>query len=188
MREEDAKRLSGLFQESEPRAVIQRYLAYLVQDHCAQGGLIAFAQDDGAVVEMVRSMRADRLAVFALNWSESLEAVGKGDTVRSDRYLMAPVIEAKMLLGALYLDTPTRTADLARPLREIGKWMLSVMSNPEPILTLAPRESCAKMWRRVLEENNWNVMKTAQAMKVTRRTVYQKAKRYGIDIQRGRMA
>ena len=104
-------------------------------------------------------------------------------------HVFLPVVDREMgdaILAVLYLDTPRRfdAASLQPYVDALGEALLISRQLVFERAGGEVRPTGRAGLLRVLQDAEWNVARAARVLGVTRRTVYLRLQRYGIDRQR----
>lgn len=178
------ERIVGALLESHPRPALDRLLAFLVRQYRADGALVCWsAAGEDAVVEMVRTMRADRLLRFNEEWRAQHGRLAAGELVVADDYVLAPLRHKQTLVGALYLDAPKRfdTDGFDYYLFVLATSLASARQDPEdgsPTPGIVVDQKAVLLL--LLERHEWNISRVSRELGVTRRTVYLRMMRHNI--------
>ena len=132
----------------------------------------------------------DQLATIHDAWTEAEPWVRRGQAVQHPTHVFLPVVDREMgdaILAVLYLDAPRRfdAATLQPYVDALGE---ALLISRQLVFERAGGGEVRPTGRagllRVLQDAEWNVARAARVLGVTRRTVYLRLQRYGIDRQR----
>lgn len=168
---------------SQARETLDRLLGYLTFLHGAQGGAVLHVEHGHPVVELTRSVRAGRLCDLSQVWPSALPMLREGTTVGGDDYVLAPLSASGVLVGALFLDAPSRF-DGGGTFGRICEGMavkLVEARKAGPETQLPQIVSPQVKLEAELERYGWNLSRAAKALGVTRRTVYLHMRKFGIE-------
>lgn len=176
--------------QSDPRGIASRLLAHLIQTHQASGGVL-FAVQHGRVVLFATSdgMPVDDIKRAKAAWDSQTDPLAAGQAVRSGDACLMPILFEGSLLGGAWLDgvaaRPCELGLLAPILAAAINAPPVVPAGHEDALTdLSTDEFGQRKLMMLLEDNEWNIARVARLMGTTRRTVYMRMERWGIDRQK----
>jgi len=183
MEQQHTERIVGAILEAHPRPALDRLLAYLVRLYAAEGALVCY--DDGgggAVVEMVRTMRADHIAGFDAIWRAHRPRMVAGEVVQGDGFVLAALNERQAMVGGLFLDRP-RHFDLDG--FDYYRFVLAAAlvaakkdsNDASPSGIVVDQKAVLLL---LLERHEWNISRATREMGVTRRTVYLRMVKYNV--------
>jgi hypothetical protein len=155
-------------------------LSFLTAEHGSGGALLCSCDGDHVIVEVARTMRADRLAVFNGAWRDHRGEILDGRLVERPEYVLAP-LEHRGVVGVLYLDAPIRFRKdgLEIYLLALAKGLLSARAQgPETGAGVGVDQR--SLLATLLERHEWNIARVARALGLTRRTIYLRMEKYGI--------
>lgn len=180
----------------DPRTLVGRLLAYVVNVLGARGGAV-LALQFGRVFLYADALGGDldRVAEAMATWQKRQGELANGVSVQCGMAgSMSPLLSEGTLVGAVFLDgVPVSRCDI----REIATWLVAAITAPTPHAGAVEevfRNVSVESFERqkivqLLEGHEWNVARVARIIGTTRRTVYQKMDRYKIErlkVRRGR--
>jgi hypothetical protein len=180
----------------DPRTLAGRLLAHVVKVLPARGGAV-LALQFGVVVLYADQLGGDldKVAEAMATWQKRQGELAAGVAVQCGMAgSMSPLLSEGALVGAVFLDgVPVSRCDI----REIATWLVAAITAPTPHAGAVEeifRSVTVEGFERqkivqLLEGHEWNVARVARIMGTTRRTIYQKMARYGIErlrVPRGR--
>ena len=176
------RRAAEALLNAQPRPQMDRVLAFLKHRSAAEGALIARIDGDSTVVELVRTMRPERIARYDMAWRNLRERLT--GLVEGTGFVLAPLRTPRGLIGVLYLDAPKTFSDegLAYYLFQLAQG-LEVMRTEEVPGAGMPADGRALLLQ-LMEAFEWNISRVARAAGLTRRTIYLRLVRYGIPRRR----
>jgi hypothetical protein len=175
---------------SDPRHAIDLSLEFLQTAHAARS-IAVFTAEDGQ--PRLRGSRA--LVDEGLRWSTAHVASAKkrleaGRIVRRDNYSLVPLIRDQRLEGILYLDSnrvdlpaiTDATNALLNALKVEASGVGVRLDELETYLVETPAEEIER--RQVvlaLERSEWTIARAARLLQLSRRGLYKKMERLGIE-------
>jgi hypothetical protein len=169
------QRLAEMLAASDPPQAVELLLRFLVDCQASTAGAVLRIVGGEPIALEVLQVSPQRLAVACAAWK------GCEDGVVSDDFALLALRDGDELVGLLYLDAPQRavdTVELAALLAALAKALRNTTGYEE-----RPRLDDRALLRRVLRDAEWNISRAARAMGVTRRTVYQRLRRFGIPLR-----
>jgi hypothetical protein len=186
--------LVGLLIPIDPRAAVDRILAFMMGQHRARGGAVVTVGADGDLTLYAgHDFPLDRLVTVQRLWRGSREQLEAGATVRGPRHLLTPVFTRTRLVGLVFLDEPKEPSDRRMPdyLAAIGQALAAsprgsrVSRVVQDYLGSVPdRDIQREQLQLLLERNEWNISRVARILGKTRRTIYLRLQRFGIPRKR----
>lgn len=180
----------------DPRTLAGRLLSYVVKVLNARGGaVLAFQFGRVFLFADLLAGDLDRVEDAMAAWRKRQGELASGVAVQCGMAgSMSPLISDGVLVGAVFLDgVPVSHCDI----REISTWLVAAITAPTPhagaveeiFRTVTVEGFERQRIVQLLDGHEWNVARVARIMRTTRRTVYQKMARYGIErlkVRRGR--
>lgn len=189
---EVARDIARLLAPNDPAtaaAHITRILWFLADKSKAQGACLLVpnaAQGEPTQIATYK-LRMERLAAIRAEWKEAEGWLLRGQAVYTPAHVFCPVLDREQdgaLLAVLFLDGPQRfdAASLQPYLDGLGEALaLSRQIVFEETINGMPRPTGRVGMLKVLHEAEWNLSRTARLLGVSRRTVYLRMERYGIE-------
>jgi hypothetical protein len=189
---EVARDLTRLLAPTDPAsaaACITKLLWFLADLTKAAGGAILVPNTigPGYVLHATCRLTGDQLAELQAEWKAAEEWVLlRGQAIVTPTRVFQPVIEQGLgqVIAVLYLERAERfDAQVVQPYTEAMGEALSrsqrVTFEDEPSVRPTGRAGLLK----TLHEQEWNLARVARVLGVSRRTVYLRMQRYGIERQ-----
>jgi len=179
---------------ADPRRCIDKTLALLVDRADAAGAALFVARGGGP--ELVAGLGIDQITVDRVRatWQEKEQPLRAGRPAAMDSWCVWPLETERGPVGLVYV-TALHTLPMGR-LREaiagLGD-LLSIALRLEVLpagaaaavdsfLEEAPRDEIhRRQLVSLLDRNEWNIARVARLMGVTRRTIYNRIERLGIE-------
>lgn len=171
------ERLAEMLAVADPPAAVELLLRFICECHEAAGGAVLALVVGQPIAQAVRTVNPQHLAAACAAWTALPSFPGTAAVV-SPEYALLLLRHEEDRVGLLYIQEPGQTVEpehlgpllgaLAKALWRSGGWESS--SRPDE----------RALMRRVLEKSDWNVSRAARALGVTRRTIYQRMRRFGI--------
>ena len=193
------EQIAAMLFADDAHAKTEKILASLITDADARGGAVLLIRAERLVLFSGQGLPLSELSYIETRWSAAAGHLISGQLVQERNLLLAPLSVPGSLVGVLVLDAP-RSFDLADT--ELPRGFLAralvapattaAPSTPQPPSWAAPnappRSMPAHEQERLrlvelLERHEWNVSLVARKLGVTRRTVYMRIERYGIERQ-----
>jgi regulatory Fis family protein len=190
-----ARDITRLLAPNDPAtaaAHVTRILWFLADKANAEGASVLVPNTGtGDPVQIATyKLQLERLAAIRTQWAEAESWLLKGQFVVTPAHVFCPIIDREQsgaVLAVLYLDAPrTFDAGTMQPyLDGLGESLaLSRQVVFEGGGTGAPRPTGRVGFMKVLADAEWNLARAARVLGVSRRTVYLRMQRYGIERQR----
>lgn len=178
----------GALAGTDGRGLASRLLRYLVSVLEGSGGAV-LASYRGRVFWFADQVEGDihRLALAKQAWDSSQEKLNEGQTVRCGKDgSLSPIVSPRGLVGAVYLDgVPPLKAKLG-----VIQGLIAAAIEAPPAIPVGPDDALKNMDVRqfdqkrtlmLLDTNEWNIARVARLLGVTRRTVYAKLDKWGVE-------
>ena len=173
-------------------AATTKLLWFLVHRAGALGGCVLITPLERAMPTQYAAcnLGLDQLATIHEAWKAAEPWLRRGQAVQHPTHVFLPVVDREMgdaILAVLYLDAPRRfdAATLQPYVDALGE---ALLVSRQLVFERAGGGEVRPTGRagllRVLQDAEWNVARAARVLGVTRRTVYLRLQRYGIDRQR----
>ena len=181
--------LASVLVAQAPRQQASNVLAFLVNRARASGGALLTFRDQSLVLFCsTPDLQAASVVRAWGAWDSHRQRIETGETIQTPDQVLAPLKDDGALVGLLHLDAPQGFD--ASLLSTFGLVLAkAVQSDLSADRSLAvaeivdvPEQSRDRLVS-LLHRNEWNIARVARVMGVTRRTIYLRLKRYGIDRQ-----
>ena len=181
--------LASVLVAQAPRQQASNVLAFLVNRARASGGALLTFRDQSLVLFCsTPDLQAASVVRAWGAWDSHRQRIETGETIQTPDQVLAPLKDDGALVGLLHLDAPQGFD--ASLLSTFGLVLAkAVQSDLTADRSLAvaeivdvPEQSRDRLVS-LLHRNEWNIARVARVMGVTRRTIYLRLKRYGIDRQ-----
>jgi regulatory Fis family protein len=172
-------------------AAATKLLWFLVHRAGASGGCVLITPHERAAPTQYAAcnLGLDQLATIHEAWTAAAPWLLRGQAVQHPTHVFLPVVDRELagsVLAVLYLDAPRRydAATLQPYVEALGEALLVSRQLVFERSGGEVRPTGRAGLLRVLQDAEWNVARAARVLGVTRRTVYLRLQRYGIDRQR----
>ena len=183
--------LVGLLVSNDPRASSEKTLAFLLSLHGAKGGVVLAVQGSETTPFALMNVGLDRLVRVRSLWLQHERALRAARHAAGEDYLLAPLLEDGELVGALFLDAPRdRRLDdiyrmtLAKAIRAHRAGGPQSLTVEKYLASVSAQDVQREQLVLALNQNEWNIARVARLLGVTRRTIYMRMERYGIQRRR----
>ena len=181
--------LASVLVAQAPRQQASNVLSFLVNRARASGGALLTFRDQSLVLFCsTPDLQAASVVRAWGAWDAHRQRIESGETIQTPDQVLAPLKDDGVLVGLLHLDAPQGfdSSLLSTFGLVLGKAVQSD-STADRSLAVAeivdvPEQSRDRLVS-LLHRNEWNIARVARVMGVTRRTIYLRLKRYGIDRQ-----
>ena len=181
--------LASVLVAQAPRQQASNVLSFLVNRARASGGALLTFRDHSLVLFCSTPDLEAASVVRAWGaWDAHRARIENGETIQSPDQVLAPLKDEGALVGLLHLDAPQGfDASLLSTFGLVlAKAVQSDLTADRPAaiaeIVDVPEQSKDRLVS-LLHRNEWNIARVARVMGVTRRTIYLRLKRYGIDRQ-----
>lgn len=160
---------------AEPRGATRRLLS-LIAGFTGAEAIAAFEVRNGRLVLFgSHDLAQTTIDVAERTFAKERALLEAGRVVHSDRHAIVPLIEDKLWVGVLCLQGANVGAaeDAAESL---GRVLAATITAART----ADQQDPAARLRDLLEEHEWNVARVARILGVTRVTIYERMRRFGI--------
>jgi hypothetical protein len=171
-------------------AAATKLLWFLVHRAGAAGGCVLITPQERAMPTQYAAcnLGLDQLGKIHEAWTTAEPWLRRGQPVQHPTHVFLPVVDREMddaILAVLYLDAPRRfdAATLQPYVDALGEALLISRQLVFERAGGDVRPTGRAGLLRVLQDAEWNVARAARVLGVTRRTVYVRLQRYGIDRQ-----
>src|SRR4051812_19109323 len=181
--------IAALLFADDPKSKAERILSSLVAESDARGGAVLSIRHGRLTLLVGQDLDLAQLSDVHNNWRAAEPTLAAGTVHREGFGMLAPLKDGAELVGVLFLDAP-RAFDLADT--EILRALLGKAVSPGAIVPQTPiiaaqaeplpaHEAEKEQLFRALQRDEWNIAVVARKMGVTRRTIYLRMERYGIE-------
>lgn len=181
--------LASVLVAQAPRQQASNVLAFLVNRARASGGALLTFRDQSLVLFCsTPDLQAASVVRAWGAWDAHRQRIESGETIQTPDQVLAPLKDDGALVGLLHLDAPQGFDSSL--LYTFGLVLAKAVQSDltaDRALAVAeivdvPEQSRDRLVS-LLHRNEWNIARVARVMGVTRRTIYLRLKRYGIDRQ-----
>jgi Bacterial regulatory protein, Fis family len=181
------ERIAQLLIADDPKQKADRILTHAIADYDGAGGAVLAIHDGRLEAFALQRADLDRLLTMRKRWSSFQSDFAKGRCAWDGENVIAPIHEGPELVGALWIERPRAfdEADSQIPRTLLAK-TLTVAATIPAQLAGSPKtfslvdETKARMLDE-LRRYDWNIAQVARVLGVTRRTIYLRLKKYGIN-------
>jgi len=162
-------------------------------DHVqAAGGALLLPDQRVPRVLVARNVALSRLETIPGLWERNEKTLMAGKAAGREGQRLLPLIDEGQLLGAIYVETE-QILDVERlkPYLIVLTRALIVAVNPdarrdlgEDLLGIGPERAKREITLASLRQHEWNISRVARELGLTRRTIYLRLARWGIDRER----
>jgi DNA-binding protein Fis len=181
--------LASVLVAQAPRQQASNVLSFLVNRARASGGALLTFRDHSLVLFCSTPDLEAASVVRAWGaWDAHRARIESGETIQTPDQVLAPLKDEGALVGLLHLDAPQGFDQslLSTFGLVLAKAVQSDLTGERPLAVAeivdVPEQSKDRLVS-LLHRNEWNIARVARVMGVTRRTIYLRLKRYGIDRQ-----
>ena len=181
--------LASVLVAQAPRQQASNVLAFLVNRARASGGALLTFRDQSLVLFCsTPDLQAASVVRAWGAWDAHRQRIETGETIQTPDQVLAPLKDDGALVGLLHLDAPQGfdSSLLSTFGLVLAKAVQSDLTADRALAVAeivdVPEQSRDRLVS-LLHRNEWNIARVARVMGVTRRTIYLRLKRYGIDRQ-----
>ena len=181
--------LASVLVAQAPRQQASNVLSFLVNRARATGGALLTFRDHSLVLfSSTPDLEAASVVRAWAAWDAHRARIENGETIQTPDQVLAPLKDEGTLVGLLHLDAPQGFDQslLSTFGLVLAKAVQSDLTGERPLAVAeivdVPEQSKDRLVT-LLHRNEWNIARVARVMGVTRRTIYLRLKRYGIDRQ-----
>jgi transcriptional regulator of acetoin/glycerol metabolism len=177
--------VAALLFSEDGRAKADKLLSSLVVESDARGGAVLGIKNDKPVLFAGLDLPLAVLTQIEKGWVGISRELKEGDPVTLKALTLAPLLDEEGLVGALVLESP-RAFDFKDAQMLLGLLARAVSQPLAPSVASASLDLPAhEMEKRklvdTLQRNQWNVAMVSRKLGVTRRTIYLRMEKFGID-------
>jgi hypothetical protein len=171
-------------------AFVTKILWFLVDLTKSEGGSILLPHSTKAsfTQHAVCKLTGDQLASMQAEWAPAETWVLRGQPVVTPARVFQPILDRELgqVVAVLYLDGPQRfDAQVVQPYTEaLGEALVRSQQVAFEDGGGHARPTGRAGLLKTLHEHEWNLSRVARVLGISRRTVYLRMQRYGIDRQR----
>jgi len=185
--------LADLLVSTDPRQALDKTLGFVLSSCGCGVGAVLTVKGDRLSVLASRELDLETLPELRAAWTAGRDVLEKGRHTARDGAILVPLRDASGVLALLYLERPKRfeSEELSFGLVALAKAVLATLketgassatSDIEAYLSSTRSEDVQrKALVLALNRNEWNVARVARILGITRRTVYLRLQRYGIE-------
>jgi Bacterial regulatory protein, Fis family len=181
--------LASVLVAQAPRQHASNVLSFLVNRARASGGALLTFRDQSLVLFCsTPDLQAASVVRAWGAWDAHRQRIESGETIQTPDQVLAPLKDDGALVGLLHLDAPQGfDSSLLSTFGLVLAKAVQTDLTADRGLAVAeivdvPEQSKDRLVS-LLHRNEWNIARVARVMGVTRRTIYLRLKRYGIDRQ-----
>jgi hypothetical protein len=186
------EQIANLLFSDDPRAKSEKILASLIAESEARGGAVLALRNGRLQLFTGQDLSLEHLGKIEASWSSHAQKLQKSGMSKADGLVLAPLLERGMLNGVLVLDRP-RAFDLldTQLLRDL--LARAVTTPPQSAQVRLDAAAAADMLPGhlvergrlvdMLQRHEWNIAVVARHLGVTRRTIYLRMEKHGIERQ-----
>jgi hypothetical protein len=179
---EPVAQLAAVLVAPDPHGAAEHALTYLMGVHgAAQGGVFGL-RGHSLIPYATREIEARKLDEILRSWDSVRGSLRGGDVVRRDDLVLYPLEDEGAMVGLLVLGGHVTTIR-EELFRTFGVAMAKAiqLAQPAPVQPAARGRVGRETLLLNLARHEWNIARVARMMGVTRRTIYLRLRRYGID-------
>ncbi len=167
----------------DPRGIALKLLDHLIETLGARGGAV-LALRKGGLSPFAERTSLQGLGLAMKLWDENLEALAAGTKAVDGDGCLLPLRANGLLVGGVWLDgVDSRLAELG----DMADLIAAAIDAPalplDHALDMETDEFAKRRTLKLLMDNEWNVARVSRIMKVTRKTIYDRLERWGIERQ-----
>ena len=181
--------LASVLVAQAPRQQASNVLSFLVNRARASGGaLLTFREQSLVLFCSTPDLQAASVVRAWGAWDAHRKRIESGETIQTPDQVLAPLKDDGALVGLLHLDAPQGfDSSLLSTFGLVLAKAVQTDLTADRAISVAdivdvPEQSRDRLVS-LLHRNEWNIARVARVMGVTRRTIYLRLKRYGIDRQ-----
>lgn len=173
---------------SDPKGIAENLLAYLMEVLKAPGGAVLAWQRGRLLAFVSHQADLDPLGDARRAWDRGLVQLEQGVSITCGKSSsLHPLLLGGVLVGAVLLD-----GVIGADLGEVAIPLAAAVAAPptpqrgleQTLEDLTPEELQREQLLVLLKRNEWNIARVARLMACTRRTVYMRLERWGIQRQK----
>ena len=177
--------VAALLFSEDGRAKAEKLLTSLVVESDARGGAVLGIKNDKPVLFAGLDLPLAVLGQVEKGWTGLTRELEGGKPVSQRALTLAPLMDAEKLVGVLVLES-ARSFDFKDAQMLLGLLARAVANPLAPTLPGSTADVPAHELEKrklidTLQRNQWNVAMVSRKLGVTRRTIYLRMEKFGID-------
>ena len=174
----------------DPVDRVGRVLTHVMDQARADAGAVVVVGDDSSGrILVARELCLERCDAVAALWKKSQKNLAAGQVTSVGRERMMPLVDGGRAIGGVFLasDRPVDAKRLMRHLTVLAR-AVRVAIDPDAaaqigadLLGLGIEESKREITLATLKQHEWNISRVARELGLTRRTIYLRLSRWGVD-------
>jgi hypothetical protein len=179
---EPVAQLAAVLVAPDPRGATEHALIYLMGVHGASSGAVLALNGVDLIPYAIRDMEAKRVDEIKRTWSSLETALRRDDIVRRGDNVLYLLQDEGVLLGVVALGgISTVREELFRTFGLAMAKAIQVAPPPGVVPPVRTRPQAREELLLNLARHEWNIARVARMMGITRRTIYLRLRRYGIN-------
>ena len=168
-----------------------RVLSRLVEYVGASGGAVVVPGEGAPRVLVARNVALPNLEDLPGLWDRHEKALRAGRSAGRDRQGLFPLLDRTDLVGAVYVEGAEVESQRIKPFLDVLSRAVLAATDPEALrafgadlLGVGVERSKREITLASLRQHEWNISRVARELGLTRRTIYLRLTRWGINRER----
>jgi hypothetical protein len=172
---------------TDPVDQVGRVLSRLLDHVHASGGALVVQAEPAPRVLVARNMALTSLEDLPSLWDRHRKALKAGRAAGGECRRLLPVLDGSDLIGAVYVEGDVDVQQARAYLSVLGRAVLAA-TDPDALrafggdlLGVGVERSKREITLASLRQHEWNISRVARELGLTRRTIYLRLARWGVD-------
>jgi hypothetical protein len=168
-----------------------RVLSRLVEYVRASGGAVVVPGEGAPRVLVARNVALPNIEDLPGLWDRHEKALRAGRSAGRDRQRLFPLLDRTDLVGAVYVEGAEVESQRIKPFLDVLSRAVLAATDPEALrafgadlLGVGVERSKREITLASLRQHEWNISRVARELGLTRRTIYLRLTRWGINRER----
>ena len=168
-----------------------RVLSRLLEHAKATGGAVVVPGADAPRVLVARTVSLPNLESLPVLWERHEKALRGGKGVGKDGQRVLPLLDGTDLVGAVYVEGAALDPQRLKAFQHVLARAVLAATDPEALrafgadlLGVGVERSKREITLASLRQHEWNISRVARELGLTRRTIYLRLTRWGVNRER----
>jgi regulatory Fis family protein len=176
---------------TDPVDQVGRMLSRLLEHAKASGGAVVVPGHDSPRVMVARNVALPNLESLPTLWQRHEKSLRTGRPFGKDDQRLLPLLDGSDLIGAVYVEGPDTETHRVKAFQGVLARAVLAATDPEALrafgadlLGVGVERSKREITLASLRQHEWNISRVARELGLTRRTIYLRLTRWGINRER----
>jgi len=176
---------------TDPVDQVSRVLSRLLAHASGTGGAVVVPSADAPRVLVARNVALPNLEQLPDLWERHEKALRAGRAAGREGQRMLPLLDGADLVGAVYLEGAALEVSHVKGFQNVLARAVLAATDPEALrafgadlLGVGVERSKREITLASLRQHEWNISRVARELGLTRRTIYLRLTRWGVNRER----